>query len=118
MGKGLKVNMNYVNFVLLVVVLILVVVCCVKKPTEGLMSPWPQDVHSRLTECQEKRDLCWKNKKAADDTIEELKKDLGALGQGGAYDGGGQRVEGDRENDGEKRVGELGALEELRRTVI
>jgi hypothetical protein len=35
MGKGLKVNMNYVNCALIVVVLILVVICCFKKPTEG-----------------------------------------------------------------------------------
>ena len=102
MGKSF--DMNIANFVLLVVVLILVVVCCVKKPTEGLMSPWPQDVHSRLTECQEKRDLCWKNKKAADDTIEELKKDLGALGQGGAYDGVSER-EIDREGGTSERNG-------------
>jgi surface protein len=37
MGKGLKVNMNYVNCALLVVVLILVVVCCFKKHEEGFV---------------------------------------------------------------------------------
>jgi hypothetical protein len=68
MGKSF--DMNIANFVLLVVVLILVVVCCVKKPTEGFEEMVKK---SRLTECQEKRDLCWKNKKSLEEKVDALR---------------------------------------------
>jgi hypothetical protein len=64
MGKSL--DMNNVNCALLVVVLILVVVCCVK-PTEGFEDMVKK---SRLTECQAKRDLCWKNKRQLEERME------------------------------------------------
>jgi hypothetical protein len=68
MGKSF--DMNYVNCFLLVVVLILVVVCCVKPGKEGFVEMVKK---SRLTECQEKRDLCWKNKKSLEEKVDALR---------------------------------------------
>ena len=54
--KDVKVNMNYVNCVLLVVILVLVVVCCMNKSKDNFKPG--QNAASKLKEVRQFHNLC------------------------------------------------------------